>query len=91
MNATDDIALAERAGLSLGLVPGEEMNLKLTTREDFVLAERLASASLATFAPGPASMCIALRRRSCLAVRHQSAARIRTREDTPTPIAVCTR
>lgn len=42
-NATDDFALAERAGLSLGVVPGEEMNLKLTTPEDFVLAERLAS------------------------------------------------
>ena len=46
LNATDDFALAERAGLSLAVVPGEEMNLKLTTPEDFALAERLASSSL---------------------------------------------
>ena len=45
-NATDDFALAERAGLSLQVVPGEEMNLKLTTPDDFALAERIASASL---------------------------------------------
>jgi 2-C-methyl-D-erythritol 4-phosphate cytidylyltransferase/2-C-methyl-D-erythritol 2,4-cyclodiphosphate synthase len=52
MNATDDFALAERAGLSLSLVPGEEMNLKLTTRDDFALAERLASASLSDIRTG---------------------------------------
>ena len=46
MNATDDFALAERAGLSLSAVSGEEMNLKLTTRDDFILAERMATASL---------------------------------------------
>ena len=46
MNATDDFALAERAGLSLAAVPGEEVNLKLTTPNDFALAERMASASL---------------------------------------------
>ncbi|HEY4266265.1 MAG TPA: bifunctional 2-C-methyl-D-erythritol 4-phosphate cytidylyltransferase/2-C-methyl-D-erythritol 2,4-cyclodiphosphate synthase [Micropepsaceae bacterium] len=44
---TDDFALAERGGLSLASVPGEEMNLKLTTPEDFVLAERLAASRLA--------------------------------------------
>jgi 2-C-methyl-D-erythritol 4-phosphate cytidylyltransferase/2-C-methyl-D-erythritol 2,4-cyclodiphosphate synthase len=43
---TDDIALAERAGLSFAAVAGEEMNLKLTTSEDFVLAERLAFSAL---------------------------------------------
>jgi len=43
---TDDFALAERAGLSLASVPGDEMNLKLTTREDFALAERLAGPTL---------------------------------------------
>jgi 2-C-methyl-D-erythritol 4-phosphate cytidylyltransferase/2-C-methyl-D-erythritol 2,4-cyclodiphosphate synthase len=43
---TDDFALAERAGLSLSSIPGEEMNLKLTTAEDFVLAERLAVSAL---------------------------------------------
>ena len=43
---TDDFALAERAGLSLASVAGEEMNLKLTTLEDFALAERLAAPAL---------------------------------------------
>jgi 2-C-methyl-D-erythritol 4-phosphate cytidylyltransferase/2-C-methyl-D-erythritol 2,4-cyclodiphosphate synthase len=52
MNATDDFALAERAGLSLSLVPGEEMNLKLTTLEDFALAERLASVPLSDIRTG---------------------------------------
>jgi 2-C-methyl-D-erythritol 4-phosphate cytidylyltransferase / 2-C-methyl-D-erythritol 2,4-cyclodiphosphate synthase len=39
---TDDVALAERAGLSFRAVDGDEMNIKLTTPEDFALAERLA-------------------------------------------------
>lgn len=39
---TDDLALAERAGLSIATVAGEEMNFKITTPEDFALAERLA-------------------------------------------------
>ena len=43
---TDDFALAERAGLSLASVAGEEMNLKLTTLEDFALAERLVASAL---------------------------------------------
>ena len=43
---TDDFALAERAGLSTVAVAGEEMNLKLTTAEDFALAERLAASAL---------------------------------------------
>lgn len=43
---TDDMALAELAGLKIARVPGEEINTKLTTAEDFVLAERmLAGAS----------------------------------------------
>src|SRR6266550_5005228 len=41
-SVTDDFALAERAGLSLAQVSGEEINIKLTTAEDFALAERLA-------------------------------------------------
>jgi 2-C-methyl-D-erythritol 4-phosphate cytidylyltransferase/2-C-methyl-D-erythritol 2,4-cyclodiphosphate synthase len=45
-SATDDFALAERAGLSLATVPGDEQNLKLTAPEDFVLAERLAASAL---------------------------------------------
>jgi 2-C-methyl-D-erythritol 4-phosphate cytidylyltransferase/2-C-methyl-D-erythritol 2,4-cyclodiphosphate synthase len=39
---TDDIALAERAGIPVLAVEGEEMNLKLTTAGDFETAERLA-------------------------------------------------
>lgn len=42
---TDDMALIERAGLPVASVAGEELNLKLTTAEDFALAERLASSS----------------------------------------------
>lgn len=38
---TDDIALAELAGLRITAVPGEEINMKITTAEDFALAERL--------------------------------------------------
>ena len=41
-SVTDDFALAQRAGMSLGEVAGEEINIKLTTAEDFALAERLA-------------------------------------------------
>jgi 2-C-methyl-D-erythritol 4-phosphate cytidylyltransferase/2-C-methyl-D-erythritol 2,4-cyclodiphosphate synthase len=52
MNATDDFALAERAGLLLATVPGEEVNLKLTTRDDFILAERIASESLCDIRTG---------------------------------------
>jgi 2-C-methyl-D-erythritol 4-phosphate cytidylyltransferase / 2-C-methyl-D-erythritol 2,4-cyclodiphosphate synthase len=43
---SDDLALAERVKLSIAAVEGEEMNLKLTTADDFVLAEKLAFASL---------------------------------------------
>lgn len=43
---TDDIALAERAGLKLIGVAGEEMNMKLTTPSDFELARRLAVSAL---------------------------------------------
>ncbi|HEY8696564.1 MAG TPA: bifunctional 2-C-methyl-D-erythritol 4-phosphate cytidylyltransferase/2-C-methyl-D-erythritol 2,4-cyclodiphosphate synthase [Rhizomicrobium sp.] len=39
--ATDDIALAELAGLKITAVPGEEINMKITTAADFALAERL--------------------------------------------------
>ena len=41
--ATDDIALAGLAGLGVVRVPGEEANLKLTTPDDFALAERIAA------------------------------------------------
>jgi 2-C-methyl-D-erythritol 4-phosphate cytidylyltransferase/2-C-methyl-D-erythritol 2,4-cyclodiphosphate synthase len=39
--ATDDMALAEIAGLKIVAVPGEETNMKITTPEDFALAEKL--------------------------------------------------
>ena len=38
---TDDMALAELAGLSIAAVVGEEVNMKITTPEDFAYAERL--------------------------------------------------
>ncbi len=41
---TDDAAIAERAGLSVALVPGNEDNLKVTTEDDLVRAEALLSA-----------------------------------------------
>jgi len=39
--ATDDAALAELAGMRVTMVEGEEKNLKVTRKEDFVLAEAL--------------------------------------------------
>src|SRR6185437_13774264 len=39
--ATDDVAIAEMAGLAVDAVKGEEINLKITTEKDFALAERL--------------------------------------------------
>lgn len=43
---TDDLALAERANLSIATVAGEETNIKLTTTDDFIAAEKLALSSL---------------------------------------------
>jgi 2-C-methyl-D-erythritol 4-phosphate cytidylyltransferase/2-C-methyl-D-erythritol 2,4-cyclodiphosphate synthase len=43
-DVTDDMALAELAGLSVVATPGDEMNLKVTTKEDFAMAERLLPA-----------------------------------------------
>jgi len=40
-NASDDIALAERAGMTIVAVPGEETNIKITTASDLAFAERL--------------------------------------------------
>lgn len=39
-SVTDDMALAELAGLKIANVPGEEINTKMTRPEDFQLAER---------------------------------------------------
>jgi 2-C-methyl-D-erythritol 4-phosphate cytidylyltransferase/2-C-methyl-D-erythritol 2,4-cyclodiphosphate synthase len=38
---TDDVALAELAGLTVVMVEGEEKNLKVTRKEDFALAEAM--------------------------------------------------
>ena len=38
---TDDAAVAEQAGLSVALTPGDEDNLKITTERDFARAERI--------------------------------------------------
>lgn len=36
---TDDAALFERCGLPVAIIPGEETNLKVTTRQDLAIAE----------------------------------------------------
>jgi 2-C-methyl-D-erythritol 4-phosphate cytidylyltransferase len=41
--ATDDAALCERLGAAVRIVPGSPRNLKVTTPEDFALAEALAA------------------------------------------------
>jgi 2-C-methyl-D-erythritol 4-phosphate cytidylyltransferase/2-C-methyl-D-erythritol 2,4-cyclodiphosphate synthase len=38
---TDDVALAEMAGLKIQMVEGDEKNIKVTRKEDFALAEAL--------------------------------------------------
>jgi 2-C-methyl-D-erythritol 4-phosphate cytidylyltransferase/2-C-methyl-D-erythritol 2,4-cyclodiphosphate synthase len=38
-DVTDDMALAELAGLKIAVVPGDDSNMKVTTPEDFSLAE----------------------------------------------------
>ncbi len=43
-DVTDDVALAELAGLKVEMVEGEEKNIKVTRKEDFALAERLIGA-----------------------------------------------
>ena len=42
---TDDVALAELAGLKVEMVEGEEKNIKVTRKEDFALAEKLMGAN----------------------------------------------
>lgn len=42
-DVTDDMALAERAGLRIVRVAGEETNIKITTQDDMTHAERLLS------------------------------------------------
>lgn len=46
LDLTDDAAVAERGGLAVALVEGDEGNIKLTTADDFERAETLAGAAL---------------------------------------------
>jgi 2-C-methyl-D-erythritol 4-phosphate cytidylyltransferase / 2-C-methyl-D-erythritol 2,4-cyclodiphosphate synthase len=43
-SATDDAALCERLGIAVRVVAGNRRNIKVTTAEDFALAEALAAA-----------------------------------------------
>jgi 2-C-methyl-D-erythritol 4-phosphate cytidylyltransferase len=43
VDATDDAALVEAAGFHVELIPDRTTNLKVTTPEDFWLAEALAA------------------------------------------------
>jgi len=42
---TDDVALAELAGMTIAMVEGEEKNLKVTRKEDFALVEAMLGPS----------------------------------------------
>ncbi|MBW8708769.1 MAG: bifunctional 2-C-methyl-D-erythritol 4-phosphate cytidylyltransferase/2-C-methyl-D-erythritol 2,4-cyclodiphosphate synthase, partial [Alphaproteobacteria bacterium] len=45
---TDDVALAELAGMKVEMVQGEEKNIKVTRKEDFALAEMLMGSDVRT-------------------------------------------
>ncbi|MCX7282072.1 MAG: bifunctional 2-C-methyl-D-erythritol 4-phosphate cytidylyltransferase/2-C-methyl-D-erythritol 2,4-cyclodiphosphate synthase [Alphaproteobacteria bacterium] len=47
-DVTDDVALAELAGLKVQMVQGEERNIKVTCKEDFALAETLIGSDVRT-------------------------------------------
>jgi len=47
VDATDEATLAERAGHPVSIVPGEATNIKITTREDVLLAEAIAGSLVA--------------------------------------------
>lgn len=49
---TDDAAVAERAGLTVALVPSPASNFKLTTSEDFEMAEAMLAARLGDIRTG---------------------------------------
>lgn len=50
--ATDDMAVAERAGIDLVAVDGDEANLKITTEDDFVHAAKLLGETMSEFRTG---------------------------------------
>jgi 2-C-methyl-D-erythritol 4-phosphate cytidylyltransferase/2-C-methyl-D-erythritol 2,4-cyclodiphosphate synthase len=47
-DVTDDVALAELAGLKVDMVEGEEKNIKVTRNQDFALAEALIGGDVRT-------------------------------------------
>jgi 2-C-methyl-D-erythritol 4-phosphate cytidylyltransferase/2-C-methyl-D-erythritol 2,4-cyclodiphosphate synthase len=47
-DVTDDVALAELAGMTVAMVEGEEKNLKVTRKEDFILVEAMLSGDVRT-------------------------------------------
>jgi 2-C-methyl-D-erythritol 4-phosphate cytidylyltransferase/2-C-methyl-D-erythritol 2,4-cyclodiphosphate synthase len=51
-HVTDDMAIAELAGLRIVHVAGDEMNLKITTEEDFAHAERWLKGAMSEFRTG---------------------------------------
>lgn len=50
--ATDDMIVAERAGLRIARVDGDEANLKITTEDDFVYATKLLGETMSEFRTG---------------------------------------
>ncbi|MGH6876561.1 MAG: bifunctional 2-C-methyl-D-erythritol 4-phosphate cytidylyltransferase/2-C-methyl-D-erythritol 2,4-cyclodiphosphate synthase [Rhizomicrobium sp.] len=52
VGVTDDMAIAERAGLPITRVDGEETNLKITTEEDFAHAARWLRGAMSEFRTG---------------------------------------
>lgn len=52
VDLTDDAAVAERAGMTVALVPSPATNIKLTSPEDFQMAEALLAAQLADIRTG---------------------------------------
>ena len=55
LDATDEAALVELAGLPVRLVDGEASNIKITTADDMVMAEAIAAGQSAIRNPQPAS------------------------------------
>ena len=47
VQVTDDMAIAELAGMKIVATPGEELNMKVTEPEDFAIAERLLAVARA--------------------------------------------
>ena len=77
---TDDLALAERANLTIAAVPGEETNLKITTADDFMTRGKTCALLSARCAHRNGFRRASFRTgRSCLALRCEGPAHGRTR------------